>query len=122
MNNNGVIFTIDDGLDEILYKVLLIILIKKNKIIAYTDKSRSINKSGYQMDNNEDYQNLIKILKIREYIKDTEIEILNTGCRILKSEYCEEFKIEFNFKLNGITELTEKGEKFMTNHSNSFKK
>lgn len=107
-------FKNNDKLDDILFKLLLVIT--EHKRIEYIEniKYSFINESNFSMGDREDYKILIETLKEYEYIdREDKIEIIiQSSTRIFEKDKSK-YYFRLNFIQNGIPNLTEKGEKFI---------
>lgn len=117
MPNDYVKFWDDDKEESILYKLLLVLT--ENKGIKYVNaRNRFINESGYNMDDKNDYEKLIKKLKEYEYInKDDSIEIkIISSLKESEEKDLSRYHNILNFSIQGKINLTEKGKNFIKNY------
>lgn len=107
-------FKNNDKLDDILFKLLLVIT--EHKKIEYIEniKSRFVNESNFSMGDKEDYKILIEKLKKYEYIdKEDKIEIIIHSSTQIFEKDKSKYYFKLNFTQDGIPNLTKKGEKFI---------
>lgn len=107
-------FKNNDKLDDILFKLLLVITEQKKIEYIENIKSRFVNESNFSMGDREDYKILIEKLKEYEYIdKEDKIEIIIHSSTQIVEKDKSKYYFKLNFTQNGIPNLTKKGEKFI---------
>lgn len=111
----------EDEEESILYKLLLV-LIENKKIKYAVAKNYMSSKSGYSMNDENDYKKLIKKLKEYKYIStDDNVEIkINFSKDDLEERDLSRYHCILDFSIQGKSNLTEIGKNFIKNYKENF--